>query len=142
MSIANPNWLTVVGLLYAAIGVALVATAVATTASSANLARSPRAPASVGIGGLGVFGGLLAGVGFFMQSLAQFHSVPQGGAVAFMLVALIALLGAYGIAALGSPASEAGDAADARAMASAPQQAEAGPAVAVVPATVKLVSAG
>lgn len=142
MSIANPNWLTVVGLLYSGIGVLLLATAIATTASSANLARSSRAPASVGIGGMGGFGGLLAGVGFFIQSLAQFHSVPQGGAVAFMLLTLIALLGAYGIAALLSPASDATAAADARVTMSAPHQMIEAAPVAVAPAAVKLVSAG
>lgn len=140
MSIANPNWLTVVGLLYSGIGVMLIATAVATTASGANSARSPRAPASVGMGGIGTFGGVLAGAGFFIQSLAQFQAVPQGGAVAFMMMSLIALLGAYGIAALRSPAL-ASDVADGRVTISAPQPVEAAP-LAVAPAAVKLVSAG
>lgn len=140
MSIANPNWLTVVGLLYSGIGVLLVATAIATTASSASLGRSARAPAGVGIGGIGTFGGLLAGVGFFIQSLAQFHAMPQSGAVAFMMMTLIALLAVYGIAALQSPAA-ASDMADGRVTISAPQPVEAA-SVAVAPATVKLVSTG
>lgn len=141
MSIANPNWLTVVGLVYSGIGVLLLATAIATTASAANLARSSRAPSGVGIGGVGTFGGLLAGVGFFIQSLAQFHTMPQGGAVAFMMLTLIALLGGYGIAALSSPDSGSSESAETRVSISAPQPVEAAP-VALAPAAVKLVSTG
>ncbi len=140
MSIANPNWLTVVGLVYSGIGVLLLATAIATTASSANLALSSRAPAGAGIGGLGTFGGIVAGVGFLIQSLAQFQTLPQSGVVAFMLLSLIGLLGAYGVAALRAPASNS-DAAGNRVTISAPQPVETA-AVVVAPATVKLVSSG
>lgn len=141
MSIANPNWLTVVGLLYSGIGVLLVATAIATTASMASLARSKRAPAGVGIGGIGAFGGLLAAGGFLFQALAQFHVMPQNGAVAFMMLSLIGLLGAYGIAALRAPASVA-ETVESLVTISAQQPFEAAAPVGLAPATVKLVSTG
>lgn len=140
MSIANPNWLNVAGLLYAGIGVLLLATAVATSAGGGSASRSARTPAGLGIGGIGTFGGLLATIGFFMQSMAQFYVVPQGGAVASMLMMLMALLAVYGIAALRSPAVGVDDH-ETRAVATAPQSAEFAPVV-VAPSAVKLVSAG
>lgn len=139
MSIANPNWLNVVGLLYAGIGVLLLATAVVTSNGGASASRSARTPAGLGIGGIGTFGGLLAMIGFFMQSMAQFYVVPQGGAVALMLMTLMAMLAVYGIAALRSPAVV--DDFESRAVAIAPQAAEFAPVV-IAPSAVKLVSAG
>lgn len=138
MSIANPNWLNVVGLLYAGIGVLLLSTAIVTNAGASS-SRSARMPAGLGIGGIGTFGGLLATIGFFMQALAQFYLVKQGGAVAFMMMTLMAMLAVYGIAALRSPLAFE----DPRsgAMASIPQTVDIAPAV-VAPAAVKLVSTG
>ena len=95
MSVANPNWLTIAGLLYAAIGVLLLATALASSTRRA--------------GAFGTFGAVVAAAGFLIQSVAQFHVLPAGGTVVLLMLGLIALLGGYGVAAMGAGPSQRTD---------------------------------
>lgn len=162
MSIANPNWLSVVGLLTAGVGVALLATAMVSTARLAGASELVRERAAPSLGTLGTFGGTLALAGFFVQSMAQFYAVSRGAPVVLMLLGLMAVLAVYGIKVLGwPPAAAATDAlaqvapaaakeAPAKKNAPPPAAPEAAPADAsepppaasASPAAVKLVSSG
>ena len=135
MSVANPNWLSVAGLLYAGIGVLLLATALA---SQERVAGTSRARS---VGALGLFGAIVAATGFFLQSLAQFHVLASGGLVVLLMLALIGLLASYGIFAMGQAPQQAADEPGAVVVATRPAGSEnAAEPAAAAPATVKLVS--
>lgn len=159
MSNADPNWLNVVGLIYAGVGVAIVATAVAASATrTAGTSELPRRqPSGAWNASFGALGGVMALAGFVLQSMAQFMVLGRGSTVALMLIGLMAVLGLYGIAVLArtAAATEADVSGGAsgvgefartvvEAVMPAPsnEAAQESPAAAPVAAAVKLVSSG
>ncbi len=83
-TIANPNWLSFVGSLYAAIGVLIFAMG---TRSSLMSFRSDRGGSQRSDGGVGVlFGGLVAAAGLLVQGFGQIHSLDRGGTLAFLVL--------------------------------------------------------
>ncbi len=110
MSVANPNWLAVVGLVYAGVGVVLLSTALVSATRLAGGAAAIRASAAPQLGAFGGFGAVLAGAGFFLQSVAQFVILPAGSPVVLMLAGLMALLAMFAGALLYPPAARVADA--------------------------------
>lgn len=84
-AIANPNWLSFVGSLYAAIGVLIFAMGTRSSILAQAGGRSDGGMRSDG--GLGVlFGGLIAAAGLLLQGFGQVHTMGRGGALAFLVL--------------------------------------------------------
>ena len=107
---ATANWLMVVGLAYAGIGMALVAATAIATTQLAGTANAAGRSATTGLGSRIAFATVIMLAGFFMQAVAQFTSMPLGGAVAALLLALIGLLTAMALGEMSSTGASSGDA--------------------------------
>jgi hypothetical protein len=83
-AIANPNWLSFVGSLYAAIGVLIFAMGTRSSLMSLNSDRNGSQRSDGGVGVL--FGGLVAAAGLLVQGFGQIHSMGRGGTLAFLVL--------------------------------------------------------
>lgn len=143
---ATPNWLTIVGLVYSAVGVMLLATAVAAAAQVLGAGKVIRKRAARSFGTYGALGAMLAVLGFFFQGAGQFVATPLGGPFVVLLLALIAVLAMFAMSSAGAIGASANDELAESGYAEHPVAAPTtiAPAgmPATSPATVKLVSAG
>lgn len=84
-AISNPNWLSFVGSIYAAIGILIFA--MGSRSSFMSASGLNRSGASRADGGTGIlFGGLVAAAGLILQGFGQVYSMPRSGAVAFLVL--------------------------------------------------------
>ncbi len=97
------NWFAVVGLVYAAIGVAMVATALRSSTLLAGAAADVQSRNMRASGACAGFGAVLAAIGFFLQAIGQFRAIELGPVVAMLLVGLIGMLAMYALADFSTP---------------------------------------
>lgn len=135
------NWFAVVGLVYAAIGVVMVATALRASALLAGAPADVHSRYARSSGACAGFGAVLAAIGFFLQAIGQFRTVELGPVVAALLVGLIGLLALYALADFSTPSIGArAEAAAADAAGQQPSRSTAPPSTTGEP-TIKLVTA-
>jgi hypothetical protein len=79
--VADPNWLSFVGSLYAAIGVLIFAMGTRSSLMSVK-AGSTRSDGGTGV----LFGGLVAAAGLLLQGFGQVHVMGRGGALALLVL--------------------------------------------------------
>ena len=97
------NWFAVVGLVYAAIGVAMIATALRSSALLAGAPADVQSRSMCASSACAGFGAVLAVIGFFLQAVGQFRAIELGPVVAALLVGLIGLLALYSLADFSTP---------------------------------------
>ena len=133
------NWLAIIGLVYAGIGVVLIATAQVSSMMLAGCQREARRRQSRNQGACAAFGALLVVIGFAMQAIGHVITLAAGPVVAGLLVGLMVLLAVFALCDF----SEASETADGGVMvADAPVAAAAARAASIADdPPVKLVSA-